>query len=481
MTSMLSEPIDIYNCPPTGCVTQYYVDSATNRLNYLTGPNWAWAVSYSYDNAGNNTGSGRTFDAENRLRSMWGESYLYDGNSRRLRVKYGSTKTYYVYSATGLLLLDDNWTDGTVRNQIYFNGELVATHDQADYVRFVFKDYQGTIRNMAEVTPGGSDWTMNWSGFTEWPPQTLPYGYGLNGYLTSPATPNKYTGKPLSMGLSYFGARYYDGGSEGPSLRWISPDPITAHIYDPESPNKYSYVRNDPVNFIDPDGMAPIKITVEAPYWWEPGMYRIETDWDIKPTKAGDSRGGGGGRGPTIILGQPGPGINTKITAELRAWLIGTTIKALPNRIDDPDCNQWLQKVIDTLKKQEKPLLSNAISKPSDLINVALNNSQIYMYGGNTITALRNIRSGAFAQSEGSGIYLGEKFYQPSQYQGYNSRSDEVTTIIHELFQVGTASIDGRNLTDDVLGDLFGESSARTGLFGSWGNAVINHCGLKPQ
>jgi hypothetical protein len=38
------------------------------------------------------------------------------------------------------------------------------------------------------------------------------------------------------------------------AMRWISPDPVTSRIYDPQSLNKYTYVRNDPVNLIDPNG-----------------------------------------------------------------------------------------------------------------------------------------------------------------------------------------------------------------------------------
>ena len=51
-------------------------------------------------------------------------------------------------------------------------------------------------------------------------------------------------------GLHYNLARSFD-----PVIaRWISPDPIVGNAYDPQSLNKYGYVRNDPVNRIDPDG-----------------------------------------------------------------------------------------------------------------------------------------------------------------------------------------------------------------------------------
>ena len=77
-----------------------------------------------------------------------------------------------------------------------------------------------------------------------------------------------YEGKERSARLDYFGARYYDGSSLGSSsMRWISPDSLTTRIYDQLSLDKYTYVRNDPVNLVDPDGRAP-----EAPIDWMPDL-----------------------------------------------------------------------------------------------------------------------------------------------------------------------------------------------------------------
>src|SRR5436309_11021068 len=105
------------------------LNAATNRL-----------TNYAYDAAANTTSKG-TFDAENRLLSGGGQSYLYDGNSRRLRTLQGTTKIYYIYSSTGRLMVEDNWTASKTKNQIYFNGQLLATHAQDDYVRIFFKDH----------------------------------------------------------------------------------------------------------------------------------------------------------------------------------------------------------------------------------------------------------------------------------------------------------------------------------------------------
>ena len=37
--------------------------------------------------------------------------------------------------------------------------------------------------------------------------------------------------------------------------RWTSPDPLVGNLGDPQSFNRYSYVQNDPANFVDPTGL----------------------------------------------------------------------------------------------------------------------------------------------------------------------------------------------------------------------------------
>ncbi len=59
-----------------------------------------------------------------------------------------------------------------------------------------------------------------------------------------------------STGLIYMGARYYD-----PALgRFISPDPTVPELGNPQSLNRYSYVENNPVTFIDPYGLEKVII-----------------------------------------------------------------------------------------------------------------------------------------------------------------------------------------------------------------------------
>ncbi len=64
----------------------------------------------------------------------------------------------------------------------------------------------------------------------------------------------RFTGKlfDTSTALYYYGARYYD-----PELgRFIQPDTIVPYPDDPQSFNRYSYCRNNPITYIDPTGHA---------------------------------------------------------------------------------------------------------------------------------------------------------------------------------------------------------------------------------
>jgi RHS repeat-associated protein len=62
-----------------------------------------------------------------------------------------------------------------------------------------------------------------------------------------------FTGKErdTESGNDYFGARYY-ASSMG---RFMSPDPMGGHLEDPQTLNRYVYVRNNPLSLTDPTGL----------------------------------------------------------------------------------------------------------------------------------------------------------------------------------------------------------------------------------
>jgi RHS repeat-associated protein len=78
---------------------------------------------------------------------------------------------------------------------------------------------------------------------------------GIGGYGTDLGLRQKFTGKlrDSETTYDYFGARYYSG-AQG---RFTSVDPAfnwREHVVDPQQWNRYAYVRNNPLRFVDPNG-----------------------------------------------------------------------------------------------------------------------------------------------------------------------------------------------------------------------------------
>jgi RHS repeat-associated protein len=85
-----------------------------------------------------------------------------------------------------------------------------------------------------------------------WLERGCSYDYDVCRPMLAP-TQSRITGKErdTETGLDYFGARYY-GSNMG---RFMSPDPLGGHLEDPQTLNRYVYVRNNPLNLTDPTGL----------------------------------------------------------------------------------------------------------------------------------------------------------------------------------------------------------------------------------
>jgi len=78
-----------------------------------------------------------------------------------------------------------------------------------------------------------------------------PYG-SLSAHTGTATVAHKFTGQrqDAASGLVLFPGRIYD-----PTLgRFLQADPFVQDPADPQMLNRYSYVRNNPVNFVDPSG-----------------------------------------------------------------------------------------------------------------------------------------------------------------------------------------------------------------------------------
>lgn len=208
------------------------VDPGSNRVTGL-----------QYDAAGNaiNDGlHGYTFNANNQIAQVDGSgSYVYDGGGQRV-IKNG---TVYIYDSGQVIAEYPNGAAPTSPSVEYV-GKLASF--AAGATTYYYSDHL-SIRALADA-----------SGNVIGKQAQYPFGEIMTGLQSGTATKWQFTSYERDLasgdsGLDYAQARFY-GSRFG---RFTSLDPLTGSTADPQSLNRYAYVRNDPINLADPTGMSP--------------------------------------------------------------------------------------------------------------------------------------------------------------------------------------------------------------------------------
>jgi RHS repeat-associated protein len=151
-----------------------------------------------------------------------------------------------------------------LRDYIYMGGRLIAEYKPQEGKYYYYTSDQ--INSTRIVT--------NDSGTVVYSAAHDPYGGVQKTWENTYNATLKFSGKErdTESGLDYFGARYYDKAQ----YRFISVDPVTTSsgvIDDPQLWNLYSYCRNNPITFLDPDGKDPITITITRTSYGPEGVY----------------------------------------------------------------------------------------------------------------------------------------------------------------------------------------------------------------
>jgi RHS repeat-associated protein len=141
--------------------------------------------------------------------------------------------------------------------------------DQLGTPRMIL-DQSGSLANVKrhDYLPFGDEITSSISGRSG-------HGYGGGDGVRQQFTLKE---RDNETGLDYFGARYY-ASTQG---RFTSPDEVwkDSQLGDPQSWNKYTYVRNNPLRFVDPTG-EKATVNVETDEEKKRGTITITASIDI--------------------------------------------------------------------------------------------------------------------------------------------------------------------------------------------------------
>jgi RHS repeat-associated protein len=240
-------PLETYTYNPIGNLTskagvaQWYSDTLhPHAVTHLNGVQKFW-----YDANGNmvtrndSTGSfTQQWDKENRLITVTGTasgSFVYDGDGNRVKATLNGTTTAYIgnyYEQTG----------AAIKKYYYAGGTRIAVNDNGT-LYWLLGDHLGSTAITAN-SGGGKYAELR---YTPWGEERYTNG------VTTP-TRRQYTGQinDSEIGLYFYNARSYSSVLG----RFISADTIVPDVSDPQSWNRFSYTRNNPINRIDPSGHA---------------------------------------------------------------------------------------------------------------------------------------------------------------------------------------------------------------------------------
>jgi RHS repeat-associated protein len=176
-------------------------------------------------------------------------SFLYDGDGGRVSktVQLNNsinpiTQVTYIGSLFEISegTVPERGLSRTTTKHIFAGANRICAIESTGNQYFYHSDHLGSSNVITDVSG-------NQVQLTEF----TPYGSTFKNE-GSDVTKHKFTGKELdkTTGLYFYGARYYD-----PSLaHFITPDSIVQAPFDPQSLNRYSYCRNNPLIYTDPTG-----------------------------------------------------------------------------------------------------------------------------------------------------------------------------------------------------------------------------------
>ena len=190
------------------------------------------------------------YDAENCLTSAGTSTYTCDAHGIRVKkALQGSTTTAYIFSGGRDIAEYDNGAavNSPSREYIYWGGQLIATIQGTSTI------YHHADHLSVRVTTDSNGNKIGEQGH---------YPYGEQWYAANTTTKFFFTSyeRDSESGNDYAMARYYINRFG----RFSCVDPVLGQPSDPQSWNRYAYVRNNPVNLVDPSGQNLLGWLIKA-------------------------------------------------------------------------------------------------------------------------------------------------------------------------------------------------------------------------
>jgi RHS repeat-associated protein len=224
--------------------------------------------SYTYDDNGNILSDGiksYTYTSFNKVLTITKDNvvttFKYDSFNNLVSKSKGTTSTYYVdkeYEVSETLTVEGSHiiVKKEIKHNIYAQNELVVTHTkttidnikEVDITAYIHKDSLGSV-----------DTVTNAKGEVILRNRYTPFGGLLSSSSPTPSRITKETLKGYTSHEQYYdlelinmGGRMYD-----PTIsRFLSIDPLLQDPFNSQNFNRYSYVMNNPLKYIDPSGYS---------------------------------------------------------------------------------------------------------------------------------------------------------------------------------------------------------------------------------
>ena len=248
------DPVHKHEVTQAGGSSYSYSYDLNGNMTSRQGSSISWS---SYDSpAAISAGSGSTAESV---------SFLYGPDRQRLQQIYSGNGTTEITRYLGGLtevIASSNGAISNIRNYIVGNGSTVAiytyTPNGGNTLNYVLTDHQASVAAITNSSGGvvvGESFTAfgarrnpsTWLGSASTSDLTTAAGITRQGYTSQ-------TQLGLWMGLNHMNGRVEDSIVG----RFLSADPHVSDPLDTQNYNRYSYVNNNPLSYVDPTGFCGV-------------------------------------------------------------------------------------------------------------------------------------------------------------------------------------------------------------------------------